>query len=222
MKLILGKPMLELMIERVRGSYLISDIVVATTESSLEIVRLADAMNCGVFVGSEDDVLGRVLGAAREYDADIIVELTGDCPLIDPAMIDKVVADYLLGGADFVWNNTPYGAPRGMDVRVFSTDALARVDKLTDDPVDREHVSLYFWENLDRFLVRVVHTEFFSQFGDYRLCVDTSDDFEVVRFIFESFRDRPFDLSDIFWLDSVYSELLRTNSHVEQKAIRET
>src|SRR6266550_8206330 len=125
LKPILGKPMLALMVERLKRSRTIDGIVVATTdqESDDPIAELAGRIGVGVFRGSEDDVLARVLGAARAYDADVIVETTGDCPLHDPAIIDKVVADFRIGGADFVSNVRDYSTPRGTDVRVFLTEA---------------------------------------------------------------------------------------------------
>jgi spore coat polysaccharide biosynthesis protein SpsF len=174
------------------------------------------------FRGSEDDVLARVLGAARAYEADLIVETTGDCPLIEPALVDKVVADYRIGGADFVTNVMPYTTPRGTDVRVFSTAALARVDELTDDPADREHVSLYFMERPDEYQLRNVVTALPAHAADLRLTVDTPDDLELIRRIFEELYpvNAEFTLSDVLDLLGRRPELIDINRHVEQKKVR--
>jgi len=219
---ILGKPMLQHPIERLRGSYLLSDIVVATTESSPEIVDLCNAIEAGYWVGSEEDVLSRVLGAAQYFDADIIVELTGDCPLQDPAMVDKVIADYLLGGADFVSNNLHYTAPRGYDCRVFSTAALAKVASLTDDPVDHEHVSIFMWEHPELFTCRNVRTENLVHAAKYRVTVDTPEDFNLVREIFHAlYPSNPqFTLYDVIHLLDKHPELVRLNRNIRQKAVR--
>jgi spore coat polysaccharide biosynthesis protein SpsF len=93
---IMGVPMLALMIERLKNARMIDGIVVATTDNGSEdpIAKLAGEMGVGCFRGSEEDVLLRVLKAAQHYEADVIVETTGDCPLNDPAIVDKVVADY--------------------------------------------------------------------------------------------------------------------------------
>ena len=93
---ILGKPMLELLIERLKRATLINQIVVATTQNLTDyaIEQLAQRMGVECFRGSEDDVLDRVLHAAHTYEADVIVEVTGDCPLIDPLIIDKVIKVY--------------------------------------------------------------------------------------------------------------------------------
>ena len=224
---LLGEPMLGRMVERLYGSKCLYNIVVAITDTGNDqnlVYWWYDLKKYipGISRGSEADVLGRVLVAAEEYCADIIVELTGDCPLIDPAMVDKVVADYLLGGADFVCNHLPYTAPRGMDVRVFSTDALAKVDKLTDDPADREHVSLYFWEHPEIFRIRNVTTDLPEIAKTYRLTVDTAEDYELVKTIFEKlYPTNPrFTLYDILELLEREPELAYINQHVEQKAVR--
>ena len=217
---LLGKPMLARMLERLRGCYLLSDIVIATAKGCKKIIDLAERENVGWWEGSEEDVLSRVLGAAHYYNADIIVELTGDCPLIDPAMVDKVVADYLLGGAKFVSNNLEYTAPRGMDVRVFATADLMNVSFLTNDPAHREHVSLYMWENPDFFPCRNVRTGELD--GRYRLTVDTQEDYELVCKIFEELYPRKpeFTLYDILGLLKIRPDLVAINAHVQQKAVR--
>ena len=140
-----GKPLLELMVERLRRARSLDEIVVATTTepSSDPIAALADRLGIGCFRGSEDDVLGRVLGAAQAYDAELIVETTGDCPLVDPDVLDLVVERFRVGGVDYCSNTLERTYPRGMDVEVLPTAVLEEVASLTDDPADREHVSIY-------------------------------------------------------------------------------
>ena len=182
LKPIMGKPMLALMIERLQYARTIDGIVVATTVNASDdpIVKLADELEVGCFRGSEEDVLSRVLGVARHYRADVIVETTGDCPLIDPAIVDKVVSDYRIGGADFVSNTLEYSTPIGTDVRVFSTDSLAEIDGVSQDPADREHVSLYYWEHPEKYRLRNVKTEMPPEVRDLRLTVDTPEDLEMI------------------------------------------
>src|SRR4051812_31540419 len=103
---LLGKPMIQQMIERIKRARTLDQIIVATTERSTDdpLVSLAHLLGVSVFRGSEEDVLGRVLGAAEKYEIDWIVEIPGDCPLVDPGLIDKMVGDFQAGGVDFVRN----------------------------------------------------------------------------------------------------------------------
>ena len=221
MKPILGTPMLGIQVGRILRSRMIDGALVATTDNPKDECINQILGRYLTYRGSEEDVLDRVLKAAQECEADIIVELTGDCPLVDPAMIDKVVADYLLGGADFVYNRIPGvdAAPIGMDVRVFSTDALAEIDKKTNDPADREHVSLHFWEHPDEYECRCVPTVMPEWAYDLRLTVDTQADLDLVTIIFEEL-GVDCTLYDIIELFDKRPELLEINSHIRQKAVR--
>jgi spore coat polysaccharide biosynthesis protein SpsF len=224
LKPILGRPMLELMIERLKRARTLDGIVVATTDHPADdpIAELAKRVGVGCFRGSEDDVLGRVLGAAKAVCADVIVETTGDCPLHDPAIIDKVVADFRMGGADFVANMLEYTTPRGTDVRVFTTQALDEINRLSTDPADHEHVSIHFWEHPEKYRLRNVRTEFPPKVAGYRLTVDTAEDFELVRRVFETlYPTKPdFTLSDVFELFEREPELPKINQGISQKAVR--
>src|SRR3954470_1753619 len=130
-----GKPLLELMVARLRRSRHVDEIVIATTEdaSSDPLEELAERLGIGCFRGSENDVLARVLGAAQAYDAEWIVEVTGDCPLIEPVVVDRVVERFAEGGADYCSNTLEQTFPRGMDVQVFPAAVLGEVAGLTDD-----------------------------------------------------------------------------------------
>jgi spore coat polysaccharide biosynthesis protein SpsF len=221
---ILGKPMLQLMIERLKRARTIDEIVVATTDQQIDapIVELCNGLSVAVFCGSENDVLARVLGAARAFGADVIVETTGDCPLLDPALLDKVVADFQIGGADFVANTLTYTTPRGTDVRVFTTEALDEINRTSQDQADHEHVSLHFWEHPEKYRLRNVRTELPAEVADLRLTVDTVEDFELIREIYEElYPGNPnFTLTDVLDLLRRRSELAAINGHVKQKAVR--
>jgi spore coat polysaccharide biosynthesis protein SpsF len=132
------------LVERARKAKLVDEVVVATTTNPQDdaVESWARKVGISIYRGSEEDVLLRVLEAARFYKADIIVELTGDCPLLDPVLIDQVIDAYLEGDFDYVSNNKERSFARGFDVQVFSRDVLEEVNRLTDDPADHEHVSL--------------------------------------------------------------------------------
>lgn len=221
---ILGKPMLELMVDRLRRSRTLDGIVVATTDLPFDdpIVDLANRIGVGVFRGSEEDVLSRVLGAAKAFRADVIVETTGDCPLIDPALLDKVVADFCIGGADFVSNTLIYTTPRGTDVRVFTTEALDEINRTSNDPVDHEHVSLHFWEHPEKYRLRNVATEFSSKVASLRLTVDTPEDFTLVAQVFADLypKNPEFTLWDILELFRRCPDLPLINQDIQQKLVR--
>jgi spore coat polysaccharide biosynthesis protein SpsF len=221
---ILGKPMIEHMVERLGRARTLDGIVIATTDRPADdpIAELAGRVGIGLFRGSEDDVLDRVLCAARAHGADVIVETTGDCPLHDPAIVDKVVADFRLGGADFVTNILEYTTPRGTDVRVFTTDSLDEINRTSTDPADHEHVSLHYWEHPEKYRLRNVRTELPAYVADLRLTVDTSEDLQLVRAIYGALypTNPEFTLSDVIELLERQPELAAINRSIVQKAVR--
>jgi spore coat polysaccharide biosynthesis protein SpsF len=221
---ILGRPMLERMIERLKRARTVDGIVIATTDhpSDSAIIDIAERTGIGAFRGSEEDVLARVLGAARWAGADIVVETTGDCPLHDPAIIDKVVADFRIGGADFVANMLSYTTPRGTDVRVFRTEALDEINRTSSDPADHEHVSLHFWEHPEKYRLRNVRTELPAEVADYRLTVDTVNDFKLVEAVYKELypRNPEFTLGDILELFTRRPDLPLLNREIRQKEVR--
>jgi spore coat polysaccharide biosynthesis protein SpsF len=223
LRLILKRPMLELLVERLARATRVDDIVIATTDCPADdrIARLADRIGVGCFRGSEDDVLGRVLAAAQAARADVIVEITGDCPLIDPRVVDEVIAAYGRARADYVSNTLVRTFPRGLDTQVFATAVLERVDQLTDDPVDREHVSLYIYEHPERFRLHNVESGLPARDWDLRLTVDTVEDFELVSRIYEALypANPEFGLADILRFLDQNPSLRDINRHVQQKPV---
>ena len=221
---IVGKPMLALMIERLQRARTIDEIVIATSANPADdaIALLATDMGAHVFRGSEEDVLDRVVKAAQSRDADIIVETTGDCPLIDPGIVDKVVGDFLMGGADFVSNVLPHTTPRGTDVRVFWAKDLAEINVRSQDPADHEHVSLHFWEHPERYRCRNVETDLPEAAAHLRLTVDESADLELVREVYQRlYSSNPaFTLADVLQLLDQQPGLAAINRHTPQKAVR--
>jgi spore coat polysaccharide biosynthesis protein SpsF len=224
LKPILGEPMLARMIERLRRSRMADAIIVATSTSAADdaVADAASRAGADTFRGSEDDVLARVVGAAEAHRADIIAETTGDCPLHDPAILDKVIADYLLGGADFVGNIHPYTSPRGTDVRVFSAANLAEIERTSNDPADREHVSLHFWEHPEKYRLRNVTTDLPGDAVNLRLTVDTQEDFDLITAIYEALYpvNPAFTISDVIAFLADNPDLTQINSAVQQKAVR--
>jgi spore coat polysaccharide biosynthesis protein SpsF len=196
--------------------------VATTTDPSC--VAIADvAARCGVGVqrGSEDDVLDRVLQAARGAGADLIVETTGDCPLIDPGTVSRVIQEFHRHDVDYCANVLERTYPRGMDVQVFPLSVLEEVARLTDDPVDHEHVSLYIYSHPERFRLHNVTSGLSADAANARLTVDTPEDFALITAIFERlYPSKPdFSLADILGLLAAHPELRGMNQDVRQKAV---
>jgi spore coat polysaccharide biosynthesis protein SpsF len=215
-----GAPMLQRMIERVRLSRRLDEVVVATTGNPSDdiIAGLCERLGCPVFRGSEHDMLDRLLRAAQAHGAGIIVQLTGDCPLIDPAHIDRTLAVHEETRADYVCNNLKPTFPIGFDVRLFPTAVLEEVDRLTDDPIDRIHGSYYIYTHPERF--RLVNWEAERDMEkSLRLTVDEYLDYELVRRVFEALLPSGIDFTAeqvVDWLRE-RPGLARINQTVRQK-----
>ncbi|MBT5572348.1 MAG: glycosyltransferase family protein [Alphaproteobacteria bacterium] len=197
-----GKPMLAHMIARLQRVPQLDDIIVATTVNATDdpVAELAEQLGVGCYRGSEHDVLDRVLSAAQANNVDLIVETTGDCPLIDPAIVSEVTEYYLAGDADYVSNAlAPRTYPVGMDTQIFATHILADVAQRTDAPDDREHVSLFIYNNPDLYKIAAVTAPHHHQAPETRLTLDTPEDLKVIRRVFEAlYPAKPnFDLSDM-------------------------
>jgi spore coat polysaccharide biosynthesis protein SpsF len=221
---ILGKPTLELLIERLRRAKRVQEIVLATTVNQNDDVLEEFAKRAGVscFRGSEEDVLSRVLAAAQSVSADVIVEVTGDCPLIDPEVVDRVVDVFLANRFDYVSNDLKRTYPSGLVVQVFPTIVLEEVARLTDSPVDREHVSLYIYEHPERFALKNVESGLPEKCWGYRLTLDTPEDYALIREIYEELypKNPAFLLRDVLELLERRLELLSLNQSIKDKPVR--
>jgi spore coat polysaccharide biosynthesis protein SpsF len=224
MRPILGRPMLELLVERLKRAETLDRIVIATTDNDTDdvIEALAHRLEVGCFRGSEEDVLDRVLRAALSEHADIIVEITGDCPLVDPGVIDRLVRIYQNEKFDYVSNTLKITFPNGLDTQVFSTRVLQEVSNLSQDPADREHVSLYIYEHPERYSLHNVESDLPEKYWDLRLTVDTIEDFHLITNIYERlYSSNPaFNLHDVVDLLEREPELIEINREIRQKPVR--
>lgn len=222
---ILGKPALARMVERVKKSKYIDSIIIATTINTQDdpIVKLAQEMGVNYYRGSENDVLGRVLEGARSIKADIIVELTGDCPFADPALIDRGIEEFFSREVDYASNTIEPTFPNGFDVQVFPTDILARVDKETNDPIDRVHVSYYIYMHPEKFRVYNWVADENNSGADLRVTLDETADYELIQKIFESLSqiNENFSASDVVQFLRKSPDLVEINKYVRQKDVNE-
>lgn len=214
LKKILGKPMLVHLLERLKRAKTVNEVIVATSTEpdDAAIEKAAASIGVRTFRGSLNDVLGRVVAAARFAEADIIVEITGDCPLVDPDIVDTIVNKYLEGGLDYVSNVLEGSYPAGMDVQVFSAKVLEEVSRLSNDPEEREHGSWLIYRNPEKTKYKLLNVKCSKeQFNpNLRLFVDYPKDFEFVTKIYENlYPAKPsFGIADMLKLIKEKPELL--------------
>jgi spore coat polysaccharide biosynthesis protein SpsF len=224
MKEMVGKPMLELIIERLKRARQVDEIVVATTTEPEDevITELAERVGVKWFQGSSEDVLDRVLQAAKAAKADIIVEMTGDNPLLDPELVDEAINIYLKDKYDYVSNAIKDTYPDGLNVQVFSVKVLDEVARITNDPADRENVSLYIYEHPEKY--RLYNMEAPPEFyhPEYRWTIDTEEDFQFAKAVYENlyYKNHNFSIADIMKLIREKPELAEINAHIKQKSVR--
>ena len=151
MRMINQKPMIELLLHRLDKSKYINKIILATTlnENEQSLVKHVKNLGYDVFQGSEDDVLERYYEAAKLHNPDIIVRITGDCPLVDPELVDEVIEAYLEQKVEFLSNTLPPSYPDGLDIAVFSYSALERANEEAVTKHEREHVTPYIYKMIE-------------------------------------------------------------------------
>jgi len=150
-----SKPLISLVIDRVGKSTLIEKVILATTTKKDDdvLIQIAIEKNIDFFRGSENDVLDRFYNAAKKYKVDTIVRITGDCPFIDPVVIDQVIGLHLEAKSDYTSNIKPPTFPDGLDVEVFSFISLEKAWKEAKLNSEREHVTPYIWKNNKLFKI---------------------------------------------------------------------
>ena len=217
-----GKPALEQLVERLRRSRYLDEVVVATTDRPTDdpVAEMCRRIGCPVFRGSEDDVLARVLGAAKSVSGDLIVEITGDCPAVDWRHVDLLIETFFAGQYDYVANVAgPRPYPVGFEVQVFPTAVLAEVDQLTQNPVDHEHVSLYIYSQPERYRIHYVEAGPELYQPDLEVTLDTPEDYQLIQAVFLALLpDKPdFSALDVVDLLRQQPELLALTREVKRK-----
>jgi spore coat polysaccharide biosynthesis protein SpsF (cytidylyltransferase family) len=183
--------MLEHIIERVSRATLVDRVVVATTVGAIDdpVATLVQASGAGLTRGSEDDVLSRYVQAVLEHPADVIVRITADCPLTDPAVVDTVIRARATSDADYASNVEPPTFPEGFDCEVFTANCLRRIDQEATLAYEREHVTVRVREHLDEF--RTEHVAHDPDLSWMRLTVDVPADLERVARLLDSLPQSP-------------------------------
>ncbi len=222
---IAGRPALIRLLDRLRLAKSLDAIIVATTKHPADDSLARAVANAGIpcFRGSEDDVLNRVVEAHHKMGTEIIVEVTGDCPLIDPVVIDLGVNTFLANDVDVVANVVRPSYPMGVDVQVFRFAALAEVEATISDAAVREHVSLYFYDHPERF--RILHLEAPEHYRapELRLQLDYPEDQQLIREIYRRLEPKyglTFGTPEILALLAAEPALAEINRHRTEKPPR--
>lgn len=219
-----GEPMLTRLVERLRCVGRANGIVVATTTNATDdpISALCAQLGVPCHRGSEHDVLSRYADAAREHGADVVVRITSDCPLLDPALIDQVIAVYEEGGIDYVSNMLPPSWPYGMSVEVFSAAALAQTHAEATQAAEREHVTPFIYWHPERYRLRNVTSP--ADLSHHRWTVDTIEDYELVSRLFEHLMPtrQNFTQADVLALLEAHPDWIAINQHIQQKPVTQT
>jgi len=181
---LVGEPVICRVVDRARRIKGLTDVLVATSDTpdDDELASLCEARVIPVFRGSKEDVLDRYVMAGRKAQADAVVRLTGDCPLLDPRESDRVVEAFREGGVDLVSNSHPPSYPDGLDTTIVSLSALEKAGKLAKRSSEREHVVPYFYDHSKEF--RSMNIRCDQDLSFHRWTLDAEDDLRLIREIY--------------------------------------
>ncbi len=222
MKEVMSRALLDYQIERLQRVKKADALVIATTENPQDDAIISFCENRGVtwFRGSEQNVLKRYYLAAKKAYADTVVRVTGDCPLIDPQIIDQVIEAFIneFPQVDYASNTLKRTYPRGMDTEVFSFEVLEKAYRFALRPFEQEHVTPYIYQHPDIFRLKSVEKK--KNHSDFRLTVDTEEDFLLIKTILENlYPSSPdFTLADVIELLDAHPDWKQLNAHIPQKS----
>ena len=193
------QPMIIRQIARIRNSKKVEQIVLATTsnESDDKLANIVEGVGIKTFRGSVNDVLSRFIAILGSHDNQIVVRLTADCPLVMPAIIDEMIEEFERRDVDYISNTVNPTFPDGLDVEVFSSDALRKLSLMNLTEQEKEHVTLGFHRRQDIF--RVANYEYSEDLSSLRWTVDYIEDLDFVREVYSQFtgREAVFEMKEI-------------------------
>ncbi|TCV84259.1 aminotransferase class III-fold pyridoxal phosphate-dependent enzyme [Sulfurirhabdus autotrophica] len=216
MKPIGGIPMIELLLSRLSQAKMVDQIVVATSvdERNLPLIQHVQKLGYACEQGSENDVLERFVQAAKTHKADVVVRITGDCPLVDPELVDEVIRRFKAADVDYFSNVSPPTYPDGLDIEVCSFRVLEQASQETDKPYDREHVTPYVRES-GKF--NTSSMQYGQDLSALRWTVDEPADFAVIEKVFQHFYPRTdFTWSEVLNLQNQQPDIFNINQHLNR------
>jgi len=217
---LLEKPVLYRVLERIRRSRRVEDVVVATTTNPADDVIVEHCDNEGIscFRGSEEDVLERVIEAARAHGGQLVVQLGADCPFYDPELIDQLVDIYLVGGFEYVTNDMELTYPEGVDAHVVALRTLEEVAGKATSTQDREDVTRYIFERPEEYRIFNLRAPSKLYAPDVRLTLDYPEDFALTEAVYSAlYPNNPeFTTGDVLQFLGEHPEIRGINAHCVQ------
>ncbi|MFQ5482341.1 MAG: cytidylyltransferase domain-containing protein [Nitrospinaceae bacterium] len=214
-----GTPLTEHIIKRVQAAGVFDAIVLAIPDHSREapLAAIADRLGVACFRGPEEDVLGRIIQAAAAVQADHVLRVCGDNPLIDIPLMRDLHREHHKAGADYTMVKDPI--PLGAGTEMVRLQALQRIAEATEEPCHREHVTTYFHDHGDQFHIHQIPAPFYLRNIPLRLTVDTEADLTLLRRLYDKFHDPylPISLEKIILYLVNKPELQGINAHIPQK-----
>ncbi|MFH1873161.1 MAG: glycosyltransferase family protein [Pseudomonadota bacterium] len=216
-----GRPLLGHLVERLRQVPSINEIVVATTVNAADepLAEFAGEYGVSCFRGSEHDVMARVLGAGDAAHADIVVNITGDCPLLDPLLTEQTIRMFFNNRCDYATNGHVHTFPGGYAVQVYRLETLRRSASMTEDAIEREHVTLHMRRHPEIFPHVYLVAPQDQHWPEIDLSLDEEADYLLLKTIFEHFGDANpyFGCRETVALLKANPGWLAINRHVKRK-----
>lgn len=211
---------LDMMVQRVKKSKHVNDIIIATTINKEDdvIVEFCKANNISYFRGSENNVFERVLQTHEKFNTDLVVELTGDCPFLEASIIDKVIETYLDNSYDYVSNWIEHTYPIGMSVQVYKYEALKEISKKELTYQDTEHVTPEFYTS-GKYKIFNVEAPKELTYPQLSITLDTKEDYEIMNNIATHFGTIDFTLKQTIDYIKSNPELLDINASIKRKGL---
>lgn len=219
-----GKPMLWHVINRLKNTKEVNEIILTIPDSNENDVleEFAEENQVKYFRGSEEDVLLRYYQAAKKFKSKVIVRITSDCPLIDSEIVDLVIEKHLKSDADYTSNSLKRTFPRGLDVEVFNFKVLEKSYREAKEHYEREHVTPYIYLHPKIFKLQNIEAKGKLRKPEIRLTVDRKEDLRSIKEIYRYLYNprKIFNTKEVIGLLDKYPELLKINARIKQKELK--
>lgn len=221
LKNLCGSPVLLHVINRLKQSKYISEIIIATTTLPEDdaIQQFCEENGVKFYRGSSENVLSRYYEAAKKFNAETVIRITSDCPVIDPVLIDEMIEEYSKSNVDYMSNSLTRTFPRGLDAEIFSFTALEKAFNEAAKQYELEHVTPYIYQHPELFSLKNYTND--TDYSFHRWTLDTEEDYRLLTEIYEALYpvNKVFLWKDVLTLFEKRPELLEINKHIEQKKL---
>lgn len=224
MELDKNESVLDVLIQRLKLSKQVDVIIIATgsDKRNSSIINVAKSFNVQFFIGSEENVLERYYEAAKQYNLDIIIRVTSDCPFVDPKLMDEMIIFYKNNNFDYVRNvDQSTNFARGFEIEIFSFNVLEKVFSLAEKDPEREHVTYFIYTHTEIFTMYSYNFDNLKKFDNLRLTIDEKDDLLMCREVYKKLKEKgksiDFSVFDIYEIIEENPELMDINKNLVQK-----